>query len=54
MERDSAHSIVYARLEVMKLPMRIHLSAIFIVVEYVFAAENYMEQYAEARCDRWR
>ena len=28
--------------------------AIFIVFEYVFAAENYMEQYAEARCDRRR
>lgn len=26
MGRDSAHSIVYARLEVMKLPTRIHLS----------------------------
>lgn len=27
--RDSAHSIVYARLEVMKLPTRIHLSPLF-------------------------
>ena len=26
MGRDSAHSIVYVRLEVMKLPTRIHLS----------------------------